>query len=159
MEHSYRSRSRPPGGRLLAMTSIVLLASGLAGCGWFSSDSQPAPQTADDQRGYPNLGTVPPRPPTSTAADRAAVAGRLESDRARARYSDDTRAIDETRGSTIGSLVRPRPPAPPEPATPPGPAQPPAGAAPPTPTPLPPAPDASPPPPAPEPPPTPQPRP
>lgn len=158
MKHSYLLRSRPPGSRLLAMLAGAIVAGGLAGCGWFSDDSsQPAPQTSGDQASYPNLGTVPPRPPTSTAADRAAIAGRLESDRARARYSGDARAIDETRGSTIRSLVKPSPPAPPESEPLPGPAQPPAGAAPPAPTPL--APDASPPPPAPEPPATPQPRP
>jgi hypothetical protein len=108
------------GNRVSSTLAVVVLAGGLAGCGWFEDDT-PTPARvqappADDQRGYPNLGTVPDRPQTSTAADRAALAGQLASDRARARYSDDTRAIDETRGSTIGSLVRPKPPEPKEPA-------------------------------------------
>ena len=102
--------------RVMAALSVAVLSSGLVACGWFEDDTPPPPKrvqaapAGDDKSGYPNLGTVPERPQTSTAADRAALAGQLSSDRARARYSDDTRAVDETRGATIGSVVRPKPP-------------------------------------------------
>lgn len=102
---------------------VAGLAAGLSACGWFS-DSSPPPQRVqpppaeDAQRGYPNLGTVPARPQTSTAADRAAAAGQLSSDRARARYGDEAQPVDETRGATIGSTVRPKPPEADKPGTP-----------------------------------------
>jgi outer membrane protein OmpA-like peptidoglycan-associated protein len=117
--------------RSTAVLPLVALMTGLTGCGMFSSDPPP-PAGQDgaapaDQRGYPNLGTVPARPRTSTAADRAVAAGQLTSDRARARYGSDVQPVDETRGATIGTVVRPKPPEPEAPpvepaATPPGPA-------------------------------------
>jgi hypothetical protein len=100
--------------RASAALAMAVLAAGLSGCGWFS-DPPPPPKrvqapAGDDKGGTPNLGTVPDRPQTSTAADRAATAGQLSSDRARARYGDDAQPVDETRGATIGSVVGPKPP-------------------------------------------------
>lgn len=121
--------------RLLMALPVALLAVGLAACG--DDDPSPPPQRvqppADGNQGTPNLGTVPPRPQTSTAADRAALAGQLASDRARARYGSDAQPVDETRGSTIGSQVRGKPPQAEEP--PPSRSEPPPASEPPTPTP------------------------
>jgi hypothetical protein len=110
------------GSRLFTALPLALLVVGLAGC----NDSPPPPPqrvqpaAGGEDQPYPNLGTVPARPQTTTAADRAAVAGQLSSDRARARYGDDAQPLDETRGSTIGSQARRKPPPAQEPAAAPG---------------------------------------
>lgn len=105
--------------RFVIALPLALSVAGLAAC----NDSPPPPPQrvepapAGDDQSYPNLGTVPERPPTTTAADRAVLAGQLSSDRARARYGDDAQPIDETRGSVIGSQARRRPPQAQEPAS------------------------------------------
>ena len=124
--------------RLFIALPLALLVTGLAACDDPTPEPpqrvQPPPAGADQN--YPNHGTVPDRPQTSTTADRAAVAGQLASDRARARYGSEAQPVDETRGSAIGSLVRGKPPQadePPSRSEPPPASEPPAPA--PTPTP------------------------
>ncbi|HKU98795.1 MAG TPA: hypothetical protein VJR58_26110 [Vineibacter sp.] len=120
--------------RLFIALPLALMVTGLAACDDPTPEPpqrvQPPPQGNDQN--YPNLGTVPARPQTSTAADRAVLAGQLASDRARARYGSEAQPVDETRGSTIGSQVRGKPPQADEPSAP---SRPPSASEPPTPTP------------------------